>query len=699
VQTFLLVVLALWLLLFLISYVYDWLSPSTEILFQPLDIVVTTLKADGKTLASVMSAKLQHLKETQAAADSRAVAAERAKAAARAAADAENNVAHQPLDGVLADATLQAAAEAKATTDAETESVRPSGYGFLDFPSIVVPGAVQARASGLAQQLENLHLKVQDVDVNSVVKVLREIFRPPETQFTGTLRELPDAVEISCQLLYGKRIKASWRSLRAKQAGKEEQVIDTLLDDIIFQFLYDLPRLEALKPWRVGANADKLAPAGLDQSNSAAPYRFPNWQAMEALVSGLESLTLYQHALDHSFLVRAQEQLQRLQVVAPEYALGLYFYGIALTEDRKEVEAAELFRQVASLPQVDESIGFYARLQEAGARLRRYDPEEAEVAGRLLTKLISDITERLPTAPADMRQNYEQLLALADAQLGYTYGTLIVLTSHSYPTADGEVTTAQTLHDLAEEELQEAESIVDKHPEWESSHANEVRFRILNARGYSLFRYAQRPGLDPADFRDECELAIATLTQARHKRPNHYEVLQNLAMIYDDERYDPEGNYLSLAEGLYKQTVLFVPQDYYQYERLARIAFRRMTAPAQPDEQARSHAQAGLKYLDQALQLRPQSHEDQWLRAAFAGALWITERGDEAALKGASTAFLSALDASLTFEAGRYLLPELKYCDTALQRLIASPGKQDPKLLEPRQQKLASKLGKLQPAS
>jgi hypothetical protein len=55
-----------------------------------------------------------------------------------------------------------------------------------------------------------------------------------------------------------------------------------------------------------------------------------------------------------------------------------------------------------------------------------------------------------------------------------------------------------------------------------------------------------------------------------------------MAMIYDDETFDPSGQFMGEAELLYEQTKRFVPLDYYQYERLARIYWRRTKAQLLP---------------------------------------------------------------------------------------------------------------------
>jgi hypothetical protein len=584
VQTLLWYLILAWVVVLLARYVVLLLSAPKEITFSPLAVVGSNVKPDVSVLAGIMSSKLQRLKDGQ--------------------------------------------------------SGTPAGYGFLQIPSMAVPDPALAKTGGLSRRLEDLNLKVKDVDVNAVVKAVSAVFTPPETQLKGTVTELAATIEIDCHLVRGDDVKASWHSSRAKIAGKDEEVLDGLIDDVLFQFLYDLPRSEQLKEWRVKAEP--------------GDYPYPNWQAMEAFVRGLEWLSDYQHNLDHSCLIKAQDQLQRLQIVAPGFALGLYFYGIALAENRQEA-------------------------QEAGARLRLYLPSEAEKkAVPLLQSLIADLETRLhSTLEPKTEKEYQQLLALAEAQLGYTYGTLTGLTHSTSWNAKAKAAFAA------------AEAMVTGHKDWDAADVKELRFRILNAKGYSLFRFAQHSKMTAEEFRENCEEAIKDLQAARLLRPNHYEVLQNLARIYDDERYDSSLNSLDNAESLYKQTTLFVPEDYYQYERLARIEFRRLQAsPSAPLKLIRASAQTGAKYVSEALARRRESREGNLLAAVFAAELWETET-EEAARKAGALDFRAALDAVVSFQFLAEHKLELTFCKTALRELIAKPEGEDKAHLQQIDEKLA----------
>jgi hypothetical protein len=157
-------------------------------------------------------------------------------------------------------------------------------------------------------------------------------------------------------------------------------------------------------------------------------------------------------------------------------------------------------------------------------------------------------------------------------------------------------------------------------------------------------------------------------------------------MIYDDERYDPSLNSLDNAESLYKQTTLFVPEDYYQYERLARIEFRRMQAsPLAPLK--RASAQTGAKYTSEALARRRESHEGNLLAAVFAAELWETET-EEAARKAGAQAFRAALDAVVSFHFRPEHKLELTFCRTALRELIVKPEGEDKAHLQQIDEKL-----------
>lgn len=526
-------------------------------------------------------------------------------------------------------------------------ALAPSGYGFLQIPLLSVPQELASQDSQFAKRFQELSLKVKDVDVNALIRALQSLLSPSPVELQGQITELVDTVEISCQLVNGDGLIQAWRSTRKKDVPFQEEVtVDVLVDDILFQMLYDISREESLKRWRTTEDSDP----------------FPNWQALQAFMRGLQYLRLYQQDLDYKALERAQNFLQRIQLVAPDNALGLYFYGISLAEHRKEAEAAEIFEQVRHLPPSnndDESVRLFAQLQEASARLRHYIRQDAVAAVDLLKKLIEDLEKRRNAAEAKSSQQnfYTRLLTVAHAQLGYTYGTLIVLTEKP-----DHYTEAENQFQLAEQGLKDAQ--------WRREEQNDAEFRINNARGYSLFRHAQLAEPTLEQFKEKCKQAIRHLEAARRLRPNHYEVLQNLAMIYDDDRYDTTLSSLAMAEVLYLQTARFVPKDYYQYERLARIQWRRMREAALP-EQKKTFADEGRKWAKLALDNRSQSGEARLLLARFAMEAFQFETGNlETRLLVARQAD-AAMESALSLALAAPHLPVLTECEQFYGDLLA----------------------------
>jgi tetratricopeptide (TPR) repeat protein len=169
---------------------------------------------------------------------------------------------------------------------------------------------------------------------------------------------------------------------------------------------------------------------------------------------------------------------------------------------------------------------------------------------------------------------------------------------------------------------------------------SDIEFRIKNAAGYSLFRWAEYWAdlKQIPRFKELCEEAIEKLEEANVARPNHYEVLQNMAMIYEDNRYDPEGAYLDKAQSLYLQTVGFVPNDYFQYEHLAEIEWRRIEGlPANADL-----IRKGKQYALTAVKLRP--HASAALRAVARFNVKIWENSKDKASTETKAAVAEALE-------------------------------------------------------
>lgn len=445
----------------------------------------------------------------------------------------------------------------------------PSGFGLVQTPILTsVPDQVSERQSDIRTRLQGLNLKVKDVDVNAMVDAIRSIFAPARPVLEGQVIDIGDRLEIRAELLWKGNTIGGWVASRTKPPQDPDQnTLNELYDDLLFQITFDIPRNPKLHWWAEGKGDDGV----------------PNWQTLEALTLGLQSLQTYEQSLEYTDLQRSIKYLERIPINAPGYTLGHYFLAVALGEDRQEDRAASVLSQVEQM-QPSKMLKWSATFQRAAAMLRRYKRPFAEeaakaVLGPLINELRSVSDGKIQSSAEEM-MFASRLLPMAYAQLAYTYGTLFTLKS-SLPDADlrksSEAASAQAWNAFKNPKLS-----------WSSERERKEAERWLyNTQGYSKFRIAQAERKDAlsagkssqeADttFRAACEGALVDLRQANEILPNNYEVLQNEAMILDDQDYDPQGTQLGEAETLYDRTKLFVPRDYYQYERLALIYWRRL---------------------------------------------------------------------------------------------------------------------------
>jgi hypothetical protein len=443
-----------------------------------------------------------------------------------------------------------------------------TGFGLVQSTVLMsVPELFNERQSDARKRLENLNLKVKDVDVNALVGAVRSLFEPARPTLEGQVTAFGDRIEIRAELLWRGEIIGGWIASRLKSA-KVAEALNDVYDDLLFQISHDIPRNPKLH-WF---------------ANSAISDDIPNWQTLEGVTLGLEALQTYAESLEYADLQRAIKQLERVQVHAPGYAVGHYFLAIALGEDRQEQRSAGLLSQVERMNS-GQFLKWNAALQRAAAMLRQYSAKPAEeavtqVLDPLITSLTSAVTSTDKKRGAE-REFASRLLPMAYAQLAYTYGTLFMLHS-TWPGSD--------LRRKSEDASRQALDHFNKVKDWPSDREREkkeVERWIYNARGYSSFRIAgfeREKALEakkPAeqvnnDFRQACNAALDDLRKANEILPNSYEVLQDQAMILEDVDYDPGGALLTEAEALYGRTKLFVPRDYYQYERLSGIYWRQL---------------------------------------------------------------------------------------------------------------------------
>src|SRR4029077_7061626 len=112
--------------------------------------------------------------------------------------------------------------------------------------------------------------------------------------------------------------------IAATAAPTNAVIVERLLDEILFQMLFDFIENRNFASWR-----------GSVETN----HRFSNWQTLRAYVRGLQALRSYQDTLAYDDLVEALQFFESLSVFAPDDPYGLYFRGLALSENRQEREA------------------------------------------------------------------------------------------------------------------------------------------------------------------------------------------------------------------------------------------------------------------------------------------------------------------------------------------------------------------------
>jgi hypothetical protein len=177
---------------------------------------------------------------------------------------------------------------------------------------------------------------------------------------------------------------------------------------------------------------------------------------------------------------------------------------------------------------------------------------------------------------------------------------------------------------------------------WESEREKmDVRFRIDNAWGYGLYRRAYFDKQQGRSYYELCEKAIQSLEKADQARPNHYEVLQNIAMIYADNDFNDTGDWLPAAQRLFERTKLFVPNDFYQYEQLAQI-HRRLMDLCSTDGCRTAEIEAGRKEANEAIRLRRKSGTALDALWSFAVKEWEM-KSTEATAMAALSAFKDAM--------------------------------------------------------
>lgn len=552
----------------------------------------------------------------------------------------------------------------------------PTGYGLLTVPLLESgPQQTEQAADKALAELDRIQLKIKDVDVSALIRAFEALLTPARYELGGSVVELPTSLSVICQLVHREKVMASWEATAktsapdaTSQSSAAAATLEDLLDQVLYQIIFDFAHdAELKKTWKIS----------LSRAES-----FGNWQSLRAYVRGLRALRSYQENLDTRDLQEAFTFFDSLAISDPSNPYGLYFRGLALSEDRREAEAVDNFLQLQRLLQRKEkqenwkSMIYEARLHEAAARLKLYTLDEAKKAVGILGQLCADLTKELANSSAGTTQpgggeagcaagavektpirnvradstvtpakedSYRaKLLTVCYAQLGYTHATILSLKELKSPPAlslaQQHANSMKVSLDLADRRF----GLVGGG--WSSDREKmDVQFRIYNARGYGLYRQAYFVAVaDPASFPRLCQEAIDLLEKANEARPNHYEVLQNMGMIYADKDFDAGRDSLLRAQWFFERTKKFVPKDYYQYEQLAGI-HRRLMEMCPTDECRKAEIKAGSEDANEAIKLRGGSASAFHNLALFALKTWEIGKRTETGATAALDAFQNAL--------------------------------------------------------
>lgn len=475
----------------------------------------------------------------------------------------------------------------------------PTGYGIFSLPMLASSVTDSTKITNALKDFDNVTFKIKDVDFIGLIKSFDSVLSPYSYEVKGSVTQNTISTLVTAQLTFKAKVLGVWESeISGTQTG--DQALRQACDDLAYEITYDLMTKPELSKFGIKSAGD-----------------FNNWQSLKSYVEGLSAFKTYQTTHDTNQLAAAYTNFNTLIFFQPESRLGLYFRGLVQSERRKELESVADFQKLqrvikkeledksgASLSKEDRisrmKVRYEAQLNEATSLLKTYDEDDGPKAISMLNSLVKEIGEKIAqdkkateikrkfdidenTLSDDERNFYSKLLILANAQLAYSHGTLI---SYLRDTGLQQITAEVKSHKEAfDRAIKAAEEGKDNLPTNQiTSEMQELEFRIYNAEGYGIYRYAFFDAFNGKNATEsdeiycrDCLNASEVLGRAQDLRPDHYEVLQNLGMIFNDERFDPAGNYLMRAKELFESTTRFVPDDYYQYEQLAEIHLRLAT--------------------------------------------------------------------------------------------------------------------------
>jgi tetratricopeptide (TPR) repeat protein len=546
----------------------------------------------------------------------------------------------------------------------------PKETGFLEVVSLDTPELFQQK--GLNGAFEKMTLDVSGVDVAKLVQFVNQLARPDEWVVEGDFQTQPDRALLALRLSRGDRLIRTWYlERRGDPGGDKATLLERLIDDAIFQMVYDFGNEaetdEDLVKWR------RAVPA---------PASFPNRAAVAAYYEARGALGRYHAHGDWSDLDVALDRLQTLRAQMPEYADGLQLLAMALAERRNEAEAIHVYEQLRSVllpaheawgklsPQARRRI-LSVDLLKATATAKLYTWQSAHRAIADLLDLTAAVRSETDSATAAGESAAcSELHAHTAIQLASTYALYLAYV-RQYPVADmfgaADAPVELRISDPADIEVlrtgppEDARRIVrramrliaEQHRKWiEAAERERVSLegrwaslpdgerrkaelvsRLQLAVGYASYRMAELERRDVAEvetvfgktFDALLDEAARALRRADAAHPNHYLVLQFLGLVYSEPRRRQTD--LSIAEQYFTRAIAANPSDYYGHELLAGVLLRRV-ANVGIDLSARATIEKGLEAARTAVLLRDASGDAHLMRAEFQTMLIELERNE-----------------------------------------------------------------------
>jgi hypothetical protein len=516
----------------------------------------------------------------------------------------------------------------------------PAGYGIFSLPMLDSSVTDSTKITNALKDFDNVTFKIKDVDFLGMIKSFDSALSPYAYEVKGSITQNSISTLITAQLTFKDKALGVWESeISGTQTG--DQSLRQACDDLAYEITYDLMTKPELSNFGIKSVGD-----------------FNNWQSLKSYVEGLSAFKTYQATHDTNQLAAAYTNFNTLVYFQPESRLGLYFRGLVQSERRKELESVADFQKLqrvikkeltetsrTNLSKEDRisrtKVCYEAQLNEATSLLKTYEQDDAEKAISTLDNLVKEISRKIAddettkiikqkmsayktpltadeqkflqeerALSEDERNFYSKLLILSLAQLAYSHGTFL---SYLRDAGLQQITNDVKNHyESFDRAIKAAEDGKLRLPTNQiTAEMQELEFRICNAKGYGIYRYAFFDAFNGKDaneaekiYRKDCDNASEILGRAQDLRPDHYEVLQNLGMIFNDARFDPAGAYLMRAKELFESTTRFIPDDYYQYEQLAKIHLRLATLENDDRDKCIAEINQGLTNVALAVEKR-----------------------------------------------------------------------------------------------